>query len=509
MEILELELKHFGKFTDHKVSLQPGINIIYGSNESGKSTIHAFIRAMLFGFGSTRGRNSRVDEYHLRQPRENPGYFAGNMRIRENGEIWLIERNFERHNRSLRIWNETRKEEAADPEQVLQTLLGGLGEAVYGNTMFVRQAHMETDEELMEELKRFTVNVDTAADQNTDVSAALQSLRKRRKKAEQKRREEENRIGAQIGNRQEQADELKQQLEELRARERTLSQPPGREIPVSGSRYADRRQTTFEPEEHVASGGRYRLILEILLGLASLLCLLGAVGLRTFSIRVFLGVFSGIFLLCIIPVHLLMDSQEEEDGTEDTGGADTASGDTAWKLSVLRQDISGKESEFRKLNGELEVLYQSDENLKTVTTEIDALTLAMDRISELSATIFHESGSQLRHRASEILSDLTYGRYSRLTFDEQMEIRVLEDSHWLYLYELSFGTMQQIYFALRMAAGEALASGKNLPLVLDEPFAMYDDDRLRCSLSWLSRCGRQVILFTCQKREREIMQEAR
>ena len=66
MEILELELKHFGKFTDHKVSLQPGINIIYGSNESGKSTIHAFIRAMLFGFGSTRGRNSRVDEYHLR-----------------------------------------------------------------------------------------------------------------------------------------------------------------------------------------------------------------------------------------------------------------------------------------------------------------------------------------------------------------------------------------------------------------------------------------------------------
>ena len=70
---------------------------------------------------------------------------------------------------------------------------------------------------------------------------------------------------------------------------------------------------------------------------------------------------------------------------------------------------------------------------------------------------------------------------------------------------MSQGTMQQIYFALRMAAGELLCQGKSLPVVLDETFAMYDDVRLEAALSWLKKSGRQVILFTCQKREREIL----
>ena len=44
MIIRELSLKHFGKFHDRKISLSPGINIIYGDNESGKTTVHSFIR---------------------------------------------------------------------------------------------------------------------------------------------------------------------------------------------------------------------------------------------------------------------------------------------------------------------------------------------------------------------------------------------------------------------------------------------------------------------------------
>ena len=47
--IRELQLYHFGKFHQMTLPLQPGINIIYGENEAGKSTIHRFIKAMLFG----------------------------------------------------------------------------------------------------------------------------------------------------------------------------------------------------------------------------------------------------------------------------------------------------------------------------------------------------------------------------------------------------------------------------------------------------------------------------
>ena len=54
MKIKELRLKNFGKFTNKEIHFSDGMNVIYGENESGKSTLYTFIRAMLFGLD--RGR---------------------------------------------------------------------------------------------------------------------------------------------------------------------------------------------------------------------------------------------------------------------------------------------------------------------------------------------------------------------------------------------------------------------------------------------------------------------
>ena len=43
-----------------------------------------------------------------------------------------------------------------------------------------------------------------------------------------------------------------------------------------------------------------------------------------------------------------------------------------------------------------------------------------------------------------------------------------------------------------------------VPLILDDVFAFYDDKRLESALKWLSTQGKQVIIFTCHKREEEI-----
>ena len=66
MKIKELRLKNFGKFTNKEIHFSDGMNVIYGENESGKSTLYTFIRAMLFGLergipdGSTGGRDNRT-----------------------------------------------------------------------------------------------------------------------------------------------------------------------------------------------------------------------------------------------------------------------------------------------------------------------------------------------------------------------------------------------------------------------------------------------------------------
>ena len=59
MKIKELRLKNFGKFTNKEIHFSDGMNVIYGENESGKSTLYTFIRAMLFGLERGRGRAER------------------------------------------------------------------------------------------------------------------------------------------------------------------------------------------------------------------------------------------------------------------------------------------------------------------------------------------------------------------------------------------------------------------------------------------------------------------
>ena len=71
----------------------------------------------------------------------------------------------------------------------------------------------------------------------------------------------------------------------------------------------------------------------------------------------------------------------------------------------------------------------------------------------------------------------------------------------------SQGTMQQAYFAYRMAAGKLLAKEEPLPFLLDEAFAGYDTERLRQTLRWLAKQENQIFLFTCRETERELLLE--
>ena len=44
MKILSLHIDGFGKFHDRDISFEDGLNVVYGKNEAGKSTLHTFIK---------------------------------------------------------------------------------------------------------------------------------------------------------------------------------------------------------------------------------------------------------------------------------------------------------------------------------------------------------------------------------------------------------------------------------------------------------------------------------
>ena len=65
MRILKIEIEEFGKLSDRLFLLGEGMNLIEGANESGKSTLLAFIRFIFYGFPRKSGADGEEREKRL------------------------------------------------------------------------------------------------------------------------------------------------------------------------------------------------------------------------------------------------------------------------------------------------------------------------------------------------------------------------------------------------------------------------------------------------------------
>ena len=79
---------------------------------------------------------------------------------------------------------------------------------------------------------------------------------------------------------------------------------------------------------------------------------------------------------------------------------------------------------------------------------------------------------------------------------------LINSNNWEYDHKnFSTGTIDQAYFALRLAISELISGKTNIPIILDDIFARYDDKRTENSIELLKNYSknRQVIIFTCHK----------
>ncbi|MBS5969120.1 MAG: AAA family ATPase [Clostridium perfringens] len=92
MIIKKINVKSFGKLKNKEIELKDGLNIIYGENESGKSTLQSFIKVMLYGVDNKKGKKTLSDRAKYTPLGESS--FSGELLIEENGEEILIDRSF-------------------------------------------------------------------------------------------------------------------------------------------------------------------------------------------------------------------------------------------------------------------------------------------------------------------------------------------------------------------------------------------------------------------------------
>ena len=82
----------------------------------------------------------------------------------------------------------------------------------------------------------------------------------------------------------------------------------------------------------------------------------------------------------------------------------------------------------------------------------------------------------------------------------------MQNGEYVSAEKLSIGTIDQLYLSLRMSMVEEISKEK-MPIILDEAFAYYDDERLENILKYLIERfnNHQLIIFTCTNREKEIL----
>ena len=188
MIIREANIGKFGKLENQKYQFAPQINVIYGANESGKSTLMQFLKAMLYGLEKTRVRKP-LDTYNRYEPWDTPAYFYGSMMFETGQQQFLLERNFYYKEKRARLVNIRDGEELSVEYGDLDMLLGNVSAAAYENTCCIGQEQLLPGRELGVLLEDERSNLAQTGSGDFQLSKALQELEQKRKNAEKTRKE--------------------------------------------------------------------------------------------------------------------------------------------------------------------------------------------------------------------------------------------------------------------------------------------------------------------------------
>lgn len=603
MRILDLHIDGFGKFHDCSVTFTDGLNVLYGKNEAGKSTLHTFIRCMLFGLERARGRASRNDLYTRCEPWQNTSGYGGQIRLEHDGVIYRIHRNFRKDQKSLTIVNETVGKEVEPTRAFLDHLLGGLTETTYTNTVSIGQLKSATDAGMVSELRNYIANMNTTGSMALNITRATAYLKAKRKEFERLITPEaartytallgeikaiEKEISApeyenQLNAYQEIRTEVRALLSEKQNQKEAMLQKiaRGRQV-LSGAQFSDENsilkyqadaETTYTEYCTIQNNMERQnpSVLSTILFALAVTCSAGAVsfffpffGFST-TARLAAGGISAFLAACFgasgaglllkkknlqkelnMVSKILQEvfsrhlgdpaiSQEAMDAFQSRmdeflrlyhaleRSEHTIQEYTAEITSLLEKETTCEEqiSHQQRTQWELEkkldhlthckdqveaLKHTISENEK-IREEISAIDLALETMTELSGTIRDSFGLYLNKTASELVSGITDGIYSSMSVDENLNVFMNTKTRLVPVSQVSSGTMDQVYLALRLAAARLIQpDGERFPLIFDDSFVLYDDERLKSALHWLYESfPEQIILFTCHQREAQML----
>lgn len=184
MKLQRLIITGFGKLAGVEFELTDGLNIFQGPNESGKSTLQAFIRAMLYGMKEPDAKRRRYrPEYEKYVPWSGAPY-GGVLEFRaEDGRTYRVERTFTSSNERTCIFDAVTGQDLTPrfPVDKRRELLFaesflGMNELVYYNSLCIGDIPNADTEKGRRELASRLANLAESGDEATSVRKAADYL---------------------------------------------------------------------------------------------------------------------------------------------------------------------------------------------------------------------------------------------------------------------------------------------------------------------------------------------
>ncbi len=250
MKIDQVYIKGFGCLTDFKTAFAPHINIIYGENERGKSTLHQFIEQMFYHPYKTGYKKRQLSENFKKYKPWGKANFSGALTITDD-DVRRIEKDFSTKHPKVTIYDEVGNDISTEYQlddvyrepQFGQYHLG-LSKVMFKNTVSVGQIGKYTDSEAAAEVKRYVGNIERAKDATISVQAVQEKIKAEREHIGRKTKKQ-----SRYGKREQRLKELAEMHKQAALVEQEIAQ-----LQVTGQQLADQIE---QAEQHLAELDSY------------------------------------------------------------------------------------------------------------------------------------------------------------------------------------------------------------------------------------------------------------
>lgn len=509
MIIKKLEIISFGKFSNRIIEFSDGLNIIFGNNESGKSTVISFIYAMFYGFGDNRGKTLSLREKYTPW---SGGVCEGKITVlTDKGTNICIYRkagNAKKYD-TLRVYDaDTGEEYQINPEDII-----GISQDTFFKTICIKQlssAFEGNNDEITQRLS----NIASGGDEAVNYEKAQKILEGIRREIQPQRGQGGELTS--ITNKLAEAQRIqmaKSSLKtELQSLDALVTQTENEVSRLS------KKESYLKDEDCTLEIARLQGRLEEMKkrNLHTPFLVLGVLSLVIFSVAMFIDSnFTYLFLplsLVFFAIGFIKRNPSANNNVKDT--------EAKLQRLIEKKKISDKEKEAvskaldeaKKRLQELKIrkesisLSLSEESADTVSltekkkrleAKFRAVTISMEALKRAHENMQKNFTPELNKKASEYFSLIAGGKYSRIFCDKEFGVMIEEDLPRESGF-FSGGTVDQLYLSVRLALTDMLYGDESCPILLDQPFLQYDKVRKERAINMLENLPhkRQVLLFT-------------